>query len=40
MTDTYLLALAVFRGGKFATFDRRLTTTAVAEGAAALALIS
>lgn len=40
VTDTYLLALAVHRGGRLATLDRRLTTTAVADGAAAVALIS
>jgi uncharacterized protein len=39
VTDTYLLALAVKHGGQFATFDRRLVTTAVKGGAAALHVI-
>jgi uncharacterized protein len=39
VTDTYLLALAVKHGGKLATFDRRLVTTAVKAGAAALQMI-
>ena len=29
LTDLYLLALAVSRRGRFVTFDRRITTTAV-----------
>lgn len=29
VTDAYLLALAAHRGGRFATFDRRITTDAV-----------
>lgn len=36
VTDTYLLALAVFHGGKLATFDRRLSDVAVRKGKAAL----
>lgn len=36
VTDTYLLALAVGRGGRFATFDRRLSAAAVRGGSAAL----
>lgn len=36
VTDTYLLALAVSRGGRLATFDRRLATRAVRGGEAAL----
>ena len=36
VTDTYLLALAQAHGGKLATFDRRLSTTAVSGGKAAL----
>lgn len=32
LTDTYLLALAVARGGRFATLDRRVVTSAVAGG--------
>lgn len=40
VTDTYLLALAHLRGGQLATFDRRLSTEAVAGGKAALHLIS
>ena len=40
LTDTYLLALAVTKGGRLATFDRRLSTAAVAGGAAALEIIA
>jgi uncharacterized protein len=40
ITDTYLLALAANRGGKLATFDRRLSPAAVKNGAAALHLIA
>ncbi len=36
ITDTYLLALAVTRGGMLATFDRRLNISAVTKGDAAL----
>jgi toxin-antitoxin system PIN domain toxin len=32
LTDTYLLALAVQRGGQLATFDRRIATAAVHDG--------
>ncbi len=39
LTDTYLLALAVRRGGSLATFDRRLRTAPVRGGADALHLI-
>ncbi len=39
VTDTYLLALARLRGGQLATFDRKLSTEAVAEGKSALHLI-
>ncbi|HEY5795532.1 MAG TPA: TA system VapC family ribonuclease toxin [Bosea sp. (in: a-proteobacteria)] len=39
ITDTYLLALTVAKGGKLATFDARLTTNSVHGGAAALHLI-
>lgn len=39
VTDTYLLALAVHHGGKFATFDRRLSTDAVVGGKDALLVI-
>ena len=39
LTDTYLLALAKAHGGKLATFDRRLSTSAVRGGKAALHLI-
>ena len=39
VTDAYLLALAVHKGGFLATFDRRLTATAVKGGAEALHLI-
>lgn len=40
VSDTYLLALAVHRRGRLATFDRRLSSKAVANGADAVALIS
>ena len=40
VTDTYLLALAVSRGGRFATLDRRLATGAVAGGADALEVVA
>lgn len=39
ITDTYLLALAAARGGRLATLDRRLSTAAVEDGAAALHVI-
>jgi toxin-antitoxin system PIN domain toxin len=39
VTDSYLLALAVARGGQLATFDQRLVTDAVIHGAKALHLI-
>jgi hypothetical protein len=39
ITDTYLLALAASRGGRLATFDRRLTTQAVRRGREHLQLI-
>ena len=32
VTDTYLLALAVSKGGRLATFDRRLSARAVRDG--------
>jgi toxin-antitoxin system PIN domain toxin len=40
ITDSYLLALAVAHSGRFATFDRRLTTDAVPNGKAHLTVIS
>lgn len=40
VTDSYLLALASARGGKLATFDRRLITTAVLNGPAAVHLVA
>jgi len=40
VTDTYLLALASARSGKLATFNRRLVTNAVVNGAAAVHFIS
>lgn len=40
VTDSYLLALAISKGGKLATFDRRLSTKAVRQGAKGLHLIS
>jgi predicted nucleic acid-binding protein len=39
VTDSYLLALASAHGGKLATFDRRLVTVAVVNGAEAMQLI-
>jgi uncharacterized protein len=39
VTDTYLLALAVKRGGRLAKFDRKLVAAAVTQGASALVLI-
>ena len=40
VTDTYLLALAVRHGGRLATFDRRLVTSAVRGGEAARFVIA
>jgi len=40
VTDSYLLALAVSKGGKLATLDRRLSAVAVNEGARGLHLIA
>ena len=39
VTDSYLLALALQRGGKLATFDTRLVTDAVINGPKALHVI-
>jgi toxin-antitoxin system PIN domain toxin len=39
LTDAYLLALAVKRGGRFATFDREVDSSQVRRGAGALLLI-
>jgi hypothetical protein len=39
VTDSYLLALAVAHEGRFATFDRRLISTAVHRGAQSLHVI-
>ncbi len=39
VTDSYLLALAHSNGGQLASLDRKLSTQAVAQGKAALALI-
>ena len=39
-TDTYLLALAAAHGGKLATFDRRMITSAVTGGRQALHVIA
>ena len=39
ITDSYLLALAVSKGGKLATFDKRLVTHGVVDGANALHII-
>lgn len=40
VTDTYLLALAVQHGGRLATFDKRLVTSAVRGGEQALHVIT
>jgi toxin-antitoxin system PIN domain toxin len=40
VSDTYLLALAKARGGKLATFDKRLVTDAVRDGARHLQVIT
>jgi toxin-antitoxin system PIN domain toxin len=40
VTDSYLLALAVGNKGQLATLDRRLSTTAVRRGRAALHIIA
>lgn len=40
VTDSYLLALARAHGGKLATFDRQLITSAVVDGETALHLIA
>ncbi len=40
VTDTYLLALAVQNGGKLATFDKKLITSAVRGGEAAKFVIA
>ena len=39
LTDSYLLALAVTRGGKFATFDQRIDSAWVRGGHHALLLV-
>ena len=39
VTDTYLLALAVKRGGRLATFDRKLAAATVRQGARSLVLL-
>jgi predicted nucleic acid-binding protein len=39
LTDCFLLALAVKRGGKFVTFDRRIDTAWVFGGALALMVL-
>ncbi|MCK9283784.1 MAG: PIN domain-containing protein [Rhodocyclaceae bacterium] len=39
VTDSYLLGLALAHGGQLATFDRRLVTVAVRDGAKGLHLI-
>jgi toxin-antitoxin system PIN domain toxin len=39
LTDSYLLGLAVRNGGRFATFDRRVSTAAVIGGDQALHVI-
>lgn len=40
ITDTYLLALAKFHGGRLATLDRRLSTAAVKDGKTSLHIIT
>lgn len=40
VTDSYLLALAIKHGGKLATFDRQLVTSAVENGSQGLHLIA
>ena len=40
VTDTYLLTLAVSKGGVLATFDRKMSTNAVKGGKAALRVIA
>lgn len=40
LTDVFLLGLAVHHGGKLATLDQRIATTAIAGGSAALELIT
>ena len=40
VTDAYLLALAQAHGGRLASFDRKLSTTAVKNGKATLHLIA
>lgn len=40
VTDSYLLAVAVAHHGRLATFDRRIVTDAVANGAQALHVIA
>jgi predicted nucleic acid-binding protein len=40
VTDVFLLALAVHKGGKLATLDRRIATAAVQQGSEALELIA
>lgn len=39
VTDTYLLSLAVSKAGLFATFDAKLSTLAVRDGASAVRII-
>ena len=39
VTDVFMLALAVSRGGKLATLDRRISTSVVPGGPAALEVI-
>jgi hypothetical protein len=40
VTDIYLLGLAVRKGGKLATFDRRIPSPIIQGGGAALELIA
>ncbi len=39
LTDLYLLGLAIHRGGRLATFDRRIDTSVLPGGSAALAFV-
>jgi toxin-antitoxin system PIN domain toxin len=40
ITDVFLLGLAAYKGGKLATFDQRISTTAIHGGSESLELIA
>ena len=40
ITDVFLLGLAIYKAGKLATFDQRISTSAVKGGGEALELIA